>query len=163
MINALGIVFTIKFMKLEYQIKADGMMYIIVVDLDTTSKGKSSNCKGVSSTCKGKIISSSWNGKSIVDMPCPLVFCHPFLFTSISVPTLKNCWQLPSTAILSAVFFVHVPDIIIQPNKKTAWWNNIPIEFYVRKWTVDNVITNNMGTPCQRKCAACVYVLFISI
>ena len=37
------------------------------------------------------------------------------------------------------------------------------IKFYIPQWTVDNVITNNMVTPCQKKRAACFYVLYRSI
>ena len=48
-------------------------------------------------------------------------------------------------------FFVHVPDIIGKMNsKKTASQNKISIKFYIRQWTVENVRTNIMVTPCQK-------------
>ena len=35
-------------------------------------------------------------------------------------------------------------------HQKTSSWNNMSIKFYVRKWTVDNVRTNTMMTPCPK-------------
>ena len=65
----------------------------------------------------------------------------------------EHCLQLPSVAIVLAVFFcVHVPEIIRKlNNKKTPSWNKISIKFYFQIWAVKNVITNTMVTPCQNK------------
>ena len=77
----------------------------------------------------------------------------------------KNCWQLPSAAILLEVFFAYtsMTSSANWTTTKTASRNKMSIKFYIQHWTVKNVRTKTMVTPCQDNCAKCVYVLFRSI
>ena len=47
--------------------------------------------------------------------------------------------------------------------KKPASRNKMSIKFYILQWTVENVITNSMMTPWQKKRAACFCVIYRSI
>ena len=61
-------------------------------------------------------------------------------------------------------FCVRVPEIIRKlENKKNASRNKMSVKFYIPQCTVDNVRTNNMVTPCQKKRATYFYVLYRSI
>ena len=63
---------------------------------------------------------------------------------------LRFCWNF---------FCIHVPDIISNlNNNKTSSWNKMSINFHIPQRTVNEVITNNMVTPCKTKCAT--YFIF---
>ena len=76
----------------------------------------------------------------------------------------ENCRQLPSAGISSVVFFVYA-SLTSSANKetKTSSRNRMLIQFYIPQWMVDNIITNNMVTPCQKKRATFYYVIYRSI
>ena len=97
---------------MPFRIKADDMIFIVSIDLDTTSKGKSSPCKRNS-------ISIVFKGKSIVDMPFPLVGFYPFVvYVSICAWSTKIVDNRLLLELCRKFFCVRVPDIIIKLNTK---------------------------------------------
>ena len=71
----------------------------------------------------------------------------------------ENRRQLPSAGISSAFFFAYasLTSLANWKTKKTASRNKMLIKFYIPQWTVDNVRTNNMVTPFQKKRATCIF------
>ena len=81
-------------------------------------------------------------------MPWPLVGCHPFLFTSISVPDLQKLMTISFRWDFSGSFLRTRPwHHQKNEHKKTASQNKMLIHFYILQWLVDIVITNNMMKP----------------